>query len=100
MKKQNANANGANQSESAQKKIARFHRLAGKRTTRIVNLLKSLRNCANTNAYTYNQKQVEFMFKAIDTSLARTKSVFTMKPSEKKAAVKKVNAIESIFDKM
>ena len=85
-------------SDAEKKPEAMFYRVAGIRTRKIVKLIRNLRNCSNTSVYKYNAKQVAFMFKQIDISLAKTKDAFANPKNGKVAA--KANKVTSIFENM
>ncbi len=54
----------------------KFVRLAEARTNKIIDTLQLLGNLSNTGAYEYSKKDVDQMFKAIEETLADTRSKF------------------------
>ena len=57
-------------------KREKFVRLAEKRTNRIIDQLELLGNLSNTSTYDYSQKDVNKMFRAIETALTDAKRKF------------------------
>ena len=57
-------------------KEEKFKRIATARTRRILNDLRLLGNCANTNIYSYTEKDVDKIFSAIEKELRRVKALF------------------------
>ena len=55
----------------------KFVRLAEARTNKILDTLVLLGNCSNTSAYEYTQKDVDKIFKAIQSQLDETKKRFS-----------------------
>ena len=74
----------------------RFIRTIGKRVTKVLKLLKGIRNGSNMLAYSYTDKQVASMFKAIDKALERAKAAYAS-PSVNGAARKPASKVESFF---
>ncbi len=54
----------------------RFRRLATARTNEILRRLKVLGNCANRQAYSYSEKDVEKIFSAIERRLKEVRAKF------------------------
>ena len=54
----------------------RFRRLAAARTNEILKRLKILGNCANRQLYSYNEKDIEKIFSAIDRRVRETRAKF------------------------
>jgi hypothetical protein len=69
-----------NRSES---KRERFVRLAERRTNEVLDRLRILGGCANKRMYEYSKKDVDKIFRTIDTEVKRVKGMFT---DEKKSA--------------
>ncbi|HAC16884.1 MAG TPA: hypothetical protein DCE78_13205 [Bacteroidetes bacterium] len=63
-------------------KNAKFKRIASGRTSRILEDLRLLGNCANTGNYTYTENEVTKIFSAIEKELKRTKSLFNKPQTE------------------
>ena len=63
-------------------KIARFRRIATNRTRRILNDLRLLGNCSNTNNYEYTEEEIVKIFSAIEKELKRVRSLFSKKSVE------------------
>lgn len=57
-------------------KEERFIRIAEKRTIKILNELRLLGNCSNTNNYKYSDEQIRKIFNAIESELKSTKVKF------------------------
>ena len=66
---------GGNKMENETKR-EKFVRLAEKRTNRIIDQLELLGNLSNTSTYDYSQKDVNKMFRAIETALTDAKRKF------------------------
>lgn len=64
-------------------KRQKFIRLAEKRTNRILDTLDLLGNLSNTNNYEFTQKDVDKIFKAIESSVSETKRTFTKNGEQK-----------------
>ena len=61
----------------------RFRRLATARTNEILRRLKILGNCANRQAYSYSDKDVEKIFSAIERRLKEVRAKFHPRTEEK-----------------
>lgn len=59
-----------------EEKEIRFKKVAGSRINRILSDLRLLSNCANKNNYSYTEKDVDKMFKAIDEGVKNLKNAF------------------------
>lgn len=70
-------------SKDKETKREKFVRLAENRTNRILSTLELLGNCSNTSAYEYTQKDIDKIFKAIQTQLDETKARFKNQDSSK-----------------
>ena len=59
----------------AETKREAFRRLASRRTETVVERIRILANCANTQLYEYSEEDVKKIFRAVDRELraARTK---------------------------
>lgn len=69
--------------ENAESKREKFVRLAENRTNRILDTLQLLGNCSNTSVYEYTQKDVDKIFKAIQTRVDETKQRFNKQENSK-----------------
>ncbi len=67
---------------STSSKEDKFKCLATCRTNEILKKIKTLSNCANRSAYTYNRAQVDKMFSSIENALINAKAQFYF-PNEK-----------------
>lgn len=65
-------------------KRERFVRIAENRTNRIIDTLKLLENCSNTNTYEYTQKDIDKIFSTIQGQLNDTKRAFSRSGNETK----------------
>lgn len=61
-------------------KEEKFKRIAAARTQRILEDIRLLGNCANTNTYSYTTEDINKVFSTIEKELKRVKSLFD-KPS-------------------
>lgn len=61
---------------SEENKEARFRRLAASRTDAVIEKLRILSNCANTQLYKYSDEEVKKVFKAIEDQLNVVKARF------------------------
>lgn len=61
----------------------KFVRLAEARTNKIIDMIQLLGNCSNANAYDYTQKDVDKIFKAIQSELDEAKKKFNKMESKK-----------------
>ena len=66
----------------SENKSERFKRIATNRTIRILNDLRLLGNCSNTNNYQYGEEEVTKIFSAIDKELKRVRLLFSKRPEE------------------
>jgi len=57
-------------------KEERFKKVAGRRVQNILNQMRLLRNCSNRGNYSYNEEQVNKIFKAVDEQWKHVKSDF------------------------
>ena len=64
-------------------KREKFVRLAEARTNKILDTLTLLGNCSNTGAYEYSQKDIDKIFKAIQTQVDDTRKRFSKQDSSK-----------------
>lgn len=64
------------------KKEERFLKIAENRTNTILQTLRLLGNCANTNNYKYTDQQVKMIFSAIESELKSTKMKFEKKDNK------------------
>jgi murein L,D-transpeptidase YafK len=65
-------------------KRERFVRLAEARTNKIIDMLKLLGNCSNSNVYEYTKADVEKIFGAIDDAVKTAKQEFMSKTNTDK----------------
>jgi hypothetical protein len=66
----------------------RFIRVAEKRTSAVLERLRILSNCANTQLYSYNEGEVKKIFRVIEEEMREAKSRFRLQTKSKKAAFK------------
>lgn len=59
-------------------KSEKFVRIAESRTNKIIDMIKSLGNCSNTNTYEYSKEDVKKIFGAIEEELKVAKSRFDL----------------------
>ncbi len=64
------------ESDRAAMKRANFIRLAERRTNAVIQKLRILSNCANTNAYEYSDRDVNAIFSAIEEELETARAKF------------------------
>ena len=69
-------------------KEERFIRIAENRTNKIINMIRLLGNCANTNNYQYTNNQVDRIFKAIEKELDITKKKYAINQSNERFSLK------------
>lgn len=65
--------------ENDKNKADRFIRIAERRTNTILETLRLLGNCSNTNNYKYTEQQVKKIFNAIEQEVKNTKIKFDKK---------------------
>ena len=63
-------------------KSERFRRIAIKRTRRVLNDLRLLGNCSNTNNYEYTETEINKIFTAVEKEFKRVRSLFMKKAEE------------------
>lgn len=68
--------------ENDKKKQERFLKIAENRTNTILQTLRLLGNCSNTNNYKYTDQQVKQIFNAIENELKITKMKFDKKENK------------------
>lgn len=68
---------------SSETKRDKFVRIAEARTNKIINMIQLLGNCSNQGQYDYTQKDVDKIFRAIQTELDEAKSRFKQQESQK-----------------
>jgi hypothetical protein len=68
--------------ENDKKKEERFLKIAENRTNTILQTLRLLGNCSNTNNYKYTDQQVKQIFSAIENELKITKMKFEKKENK------------------
>jgi len=61
----------------------RFTRVATRRTNEILKKIKVLSNCANRQAYDYNEKQIDTIFSAIERKCKEAKAKFHFPKEDK-----------------
>lgn len=59
-------------------KSEKFVRIAESRTNKIINMIKLLGNCSNTNTYEYSKEDVKKIFGAIEEELKAAKNRFDL----------------------
>lgn len=62
----------------------RFLKIASNRTNKIIDDIRLLSNCSNTNNYEYTEEEVEKMFVAISAALDEAKSKFDFRSSKER----------------
>lgn len=65
-------------------KNERFIRVAESRTNKIIDMIKLLGNCSNTNTYEYSREDVKKIFGAIEQELKVAKSRFDLADTSEK----------------
>ncbi|MFW9970566.1 MAG: hypothetical protein ACFFDF_10220 [Candidatus Odinarchaeota archaeon] len=65
-------------------KHEKFKRIATGRTQKVLDTLRILGNCANTQTYEYTKEEVELIFKSIRTATEEVRHKFAIKINEKK----------------
>ena len=60
----------------AESKRDKFVRLAENRTNKALEMIRLLGNLSNTSVYDYTQKDVDKIFKALETEIAEAKKQF------------------------
>jgi len=63
---------------SNENKSSRFKRLATRRVNNAVNILRIIGNLSNTNNYSFEESDINAIFRAIDEELKLTKSRFAL----------------------
>lgn len=69
-------------------KKERFIRIAEKRTNKILEQVRLLGNCSNRNNYSYDDKQVDQIFKAIEKELDLSKKKYLMNKDKNKFSLR------------
>ena len=69
-------------------KEERFVRIAEKRTNKILEQIRLLGNCSNKNNYSYDNQQVDKIFKAIEKELDLTKKKYMMNKDKNKFSLR------------
>jgi len=64
------------ESDRVARKRANFVRLAERRTNAVLQKIRILSNCANTNAYEYSDRDVNTIFSAIEEELESARAKF------------------------
>ena len=62
--------------DMTESKRERFVRLAEARTNKIIDMVKLLGNCSNTNVYEYSQEDVDKIFSAIEAEVRNAKEKY------------------------
>ncbi len=70
-------------------KEEKFCRIAEYRTNKIIDMLRLLGNCSNRSTYSYDDAQVEQIFKAITQATESAKSRFESEKESKPFRLKK-----------
>ncbi|OGD85918.1 hypothetical protein A3B51_01590 [Candidatus Curtissbacteria bacterium RIFCSPLOWO2_01_FULL_41_18] len=68
---------------SPEEKRDKFRKIAARRTDVVLEKLRILSNCANTQLYSYNDDEVRKIFKAVDDQLNIVKARFQKKRRDK-----------------
>lgn len=68
---------------NTESKREKFVRIAEARTNKIINMVQLLGNCSNQSLYEYTNKDVDKIFKAIQTELDEAKKRFSKQDSQK-----------------
>ncbi len=68
----------------SESKSDKFIRIAEARTNKIIDMIKLLGNCSNTNTYEYDKKDVKKIFNAIENELKLAKARFDVSDSGEK----------------
>lgn len=63
---------------SNESKKDKFIRVAESRTNKIIDMIKLLGNCANTNVYEYSEEDVKKIFDAIEQELKIAKAKYEL----------------------
>ncbi|MBE6154862.1 MAG: hypothetical protein E7163_04755 [Firmicutes bacterium] len=69
-------------------KEERFIRIAEKRTNKILEQIRLLSNCSNKNNYSYDDQQVDKIFKAIEKELDLAKKKYIMNKDKNKFSLR------------
>lgn len=69
----------AEQNQEQESKSTKFLRLATIRTQKVIACLQRLKNCSAKGNYEYTEKQVEYIFNAIEDELKKTREAFATK---------------------
>lgn len=65
-------------------KSEKFHRVAAARVDKIVDMIRLLGNCSNTNNYAYTPEEVEKLFDKLHTELDAAQEKYKVKEKPKK----------------
>jgi len=65
-------------------KHEKFIRIATGRTQKVLDYLRILGNCANTQTYEFSKEEVEKIFKSIRSAMEEVRHKFAIKINEKK----------------
>lgn len=69
-------------------KEERFIRIVEKRTNKILEQIRLLSNCSNKNNYSYDDQQVDKIFKAIEKELDLAKKKYIMNKDKNKFSLR------------
>ena len=61
-----------------------FKKIAERRTQNIIDNIRLLSNCSNTNNYSYSENEVSKIFRTINEEIRVCKSMFTKNKKNKK----------------
>ena len=75
--------NKSEEKSGIKSKEERFKVVAGRRVQNILNQMRLLRNCANKGNYSYNEEQVNKIFKAINEGWKHVQSEFNKRKSKR-----------------
>lgn len=65
-------------------KRQRFVKVAEARVSKLLDMLRLLKNCSNRNNYEYTEEDIDFMFSEISKAVKETKDSFTNEMAKSK----------------
>lgn len=72
-----------NKNSKQESKREKFVRIAEARTNKIINMIQLLGNCSNQGLYEYTQKDVDKIFKTLQSELEESKKRFNKQDSQR-----------------
>ena len=69
--------------ETEKTKRDRFLKVAESRTNKVIQMIRLLGNCSNSNNYSYTEEEVKKIFDAIESELKASKNKFTKSNGKK-----------------